>query len=160
MVGGDRSSFDRHKPLLDLIGDKVTYCGELGAGATCKIVNNLIGLSLHVLLSEALTLGIKSGVSLETLFEAVSNSSGNTQTMQGYPDGLFKGDFEPGFQVDLAAKDIGLAIEMGRRLSLPMELSNLALQRFLDAQEMGWGRLDSRAVARVQEERAGVHIRT
>ena len=80
--------------------------------------------------------------------------------MQGYPDGLFKGDFEPGFQLDLAAKDIGMAIEMGRSLALPMELSNLALQRYIDAQSEGWGRLDARAVARVQEERAGVHIRT
>ena len=160
LVGGDRSAFDQHKSLLDLIGDKVIYCGELGAGATCKIVNNLIGLSLHVLLSEALTLGIKTGVSLQTLFEAISKSSGNTQTMQGYPDGLFKGDFEPGFQLDLAAKDIGMAIEMGRSLALPMELSNLALQRYIDAQSEGWGRLDARAVARVQEERAGVHIRT
>ena len=160
LVGGDRAAFDRHKPLLDLIGDKVIYCGELGAGAVCKIVNNLIGLSLHVLLSEALTLGIKAGVTPQTLFEAISKSSGNTQTMQGFPDGVFKGDFGPGFQLALAVKDIGLATEMGRSMTLPMELSNLALQRFIDAQTRGWGGLDARAVVRLQEERTGVQMRT
>ena len=71
MVGGSRSTYDRYKPVLDLIGDKVMYCGELGSGAVCKIVNNLISLSVGVLLSEAFTMGIKAGVGPQTLFEAV-----------------------------------------------------------------------------------------
>lgn len=159
MVGGDRSEYDRYKPVLDLIGDKVMYCGELGAGAICKIINNLIGLSAGVILSEAFTLGLRAGVNAETLFRAVSGSSGNTQAMQGFPDGLFKGNFEPGFQLDLAAKDVGLATEMGRSLRIPMELANLVQQRYIDAQNRGWGKLASPAVARVQEERAGAEIR-
>ena len=159
MVGGDRSVYERYKPVLDLIGDKVTYCGELGAGAICKIVNNLIALSLHVLISEAFTLGIKSGVETQTLFEVISKGSGNTWTMQTYPDTLFKGNFEPGFQLHLAAKDVGLAVEMGRRMRLPVELSSLVEQRYIDAQSRGWGRLVAQAVARLQEERAGVEIR-
>ena len=159
MVGGSRSTYERYKPVLDLIGDKVTYCGELGSGAVCKIVNNLIGLSVGVLLSEAFTLGIKAGVGPQTLFEAVSKSTGDTRSMSKYPDSLFKGDFEPGFQLDLAAKDVGLATDMGRRLSVPMELANLAQQRYILAQNRGWGKLSSGAVARVQEEMAGVEIR-
>lgn len=159
MVGGDRSAYERYKPVLDLIGDKVMYCGELGAGAICKIVNNLVGLSVGVVLAEAFTLGVKAGVKPETLFEAVSNSSGNTQAMQGLPNGLFKGKFDPGFQLDLAAKDVGLATEMGRNLRIPMALSNLVQQRYIEAQNRGWGKLASGAVARVQEEAAGVTVR-
>ena len=159
MVGGDRSVYDRYKALLDLIGDKVMYCGDLGSGAVCKIVNNLIGMSVGVVLSEAFTLGAKAGVTPEMLFEAVSKSSGNTQAMQAFPNGLFKGNFEAGFQLDLAAKDVGLATDMGRRLRIPMELCNLAQQRYIDAQNRGWGKLASVAVARVQEERAGVELR-
>jgi 3-hydroxyisobutyrate dehydrogenase-like beta-hydroxyacid dehydrogenase len=160
MVGGDRAVYEKHKPVLDLIGDKVMYCGELGAGAICKIVNNLIGLSVGVVLSEAFTLGVKAGVPPQTLFDAISKSSGNTQAMQGLPNGLFKGNFEPGFQLDLAAKDVGLATEMGRALRVPMELANLVQQRYMEAQNRGWGRLASGAVARIQEERAGVEVRT
>ena len=160
MVGGDRSVYERYKPALDLIGDKVMYCGDLGSGAVCKIINNLIGLSLGVLLSEAFTLGIKAGVATETLFEAISQSSGNSTAMQGFPDGLFKGSFEPGFQLDLAAKDVGLATEMGRNLMVPMVLANLVQQRYVEAQSKGWGKQSSGAVARIQEELAGVRIRT
>ena len=160
MVGGDEPTYQRYKAVLDLIGDKVMYCGDLGAGAVCKIVNNLVGLSVGVVLSEAFTVGVKAGVPPETLFEAVSKSSGNTQAMQGFPTGLFKGNFEPGFQLDLAAKDVGLATEMGRRLRVPMDLSNLVQQRYIDGQNSGWGRMAAGAVARVQEKRAGVEVRT
>lgn len=160
MVGGDEPTYQRYKAVLELIGDKVMYCGDLGAGAVCKIVNNLVGLSVGVVLSEAFTLGVKAGVPPETLFEAVSKSSGNTQAMQGFSTGLFKGNFEPGFQLDLAAKDVGLATEMGRRLRVPMDLSNLVQQRYIDGQNSGWGRMAAGAVARVQERRAGVEVRT
>ena len=160
MVGGDVEVYERFKPVLDLIGDKAMYCGPLGAGAVCKIVNNLVGLSVAVVLSEAFTLGVKAGVGPQTLYEAVSKSSGNTERMHRFPDGLFKGNFDPGFQVDLAAKDVGLATEMGRDMGIPMELSNLVQQRYIEAQGRGWGRLESGAVIRLQEERAGVEVRT
>jgi len=158
MVGGDRDAYDEFKAVLDLIGDKVMYCGDLGAGAVCKIVNNLIGLSTGVLLSEAFTLGIKAGVDAETLFTAVAGSSGATQAMQGFPNGIFKRNFDPGFQLDLAAKDVGLATQLGRELRVPMEMSNIAQQRYITAQNEGWGRLSAGAVARIQEERSGVEI--
>ncbi len=159
MVGGDRGIYDQYKPALDLIGDKVVYCGDRGSGAVCKIVNNLIGLSVGVLLSEAFTMGVKAGVDAQTLFEAVSGSSGSTLAMQGFPNGLFKRKFEPGFQLDLAAKDVGLATQLGRELRVPMEMSNIAQQRYIDAQNRGWGRMGSGSVIRVQEERAGVEIK-
>lgn len=160
MVGGNQEVYERYEPVLDLIGDKTMYCGPLGSGAICKIVNNLVGSSVAVVLAEAFTLGIKAGVDPTTLFEAVSKSSGNTARMETFPDGLFKGDFEPGFQVDLASKDVGLATELGRDLELPMDLSNLVHQRYIEAQHKGWGKLESSAVIRLQEERSGVEIRT
>ncbi len=159
MVGGNRSVYEHYKPVLELIGEKVIYCGELGAGAVCKIANNLINLGNYILVSEALTLGIKAGVETETLFEAISHSSGNTECMQEFPTGLFQGKFEPGFQLDLGAKDIGLATEMGRQLRLPMELANIIEQRFIEARNRGWGQLSAVSVARLQEERADVEIR-
>ena len=159
MVGGDRATYDHYKPVLDLIGDKVMYCGGLGSGAVCKIVNNLIGLSVGVLLSEAFTMGVKWGVDAQTLYEAVSQSSGNTSSMHGYPNSIFQRNFEPGFQLDLAAKDVGLATQLGRELRVPMEMSNISQQRYIDGQNRGFGRMAAGAVAMVQEERAGVEIR-
>jgi 3-hydroxyisobutyrate dehydrogenase len=158
MVGGDRDTYDRYKTVLDLIGDKVMYCGALGSGAVCKIVNNLVGLSVGVLLSEAFSMGVKWGVDAQTLYEAVSGSSGNTTSMHGYPNGIFKRNFEPGFALDLAAKDVGLATQLGRELRVPMEMSNIAQQRYINGQNRGFGRMAAGAVAIVQEERAGVEI--
>ena len=159
MVGGDQSVYTSYKPVLELIGEKVMYCGEQGMGAVCKIVNNLINLGNYVLVSEALTLGLKAGAQTETMFKAISHSSGNTECMQEFPASLFRGNFEPGFKLDLGAKDVGLATEMGRQLQLPMELANIIEQRFTEALNRGWGQLASVSVARLQEERADVKIR-
>ena len=159
MVGGNPSVYTSYKPILELIGEKVIYCGEQGMGAVCKIVNNLINLGNYVLVSEALTLGLKAGAQTEVMFEAISHSSGNTECMQEFPASLFQGNFEPGFQLDLGAKDVGLATELGRQLRLPMELANIIQQRFTEAQNRGWGQLASVSVARLQEERTDVEIR-
>ena len=158
MVGGDRTIYDQYKPVLDLIGEKVMYCGGLGSGAVSKIVNNLIGLSVGVLLSEAFTLGVKWGVDAQTLYKAVSQSSGNTTSMHGFPNGIFQRKFEPGFQLDLAAKDVGLATQLGRELRVPMEMSNIAQQRYIAGQNRGYGKMAAGAVAMIQEDRAGVEI--
>ena len=158
MVGGDRTIYDQYKPVLDLIGEKVMYCGGLGSGAVSKIVNNLIGLSVGVLLSEAFTLGVKWGVDAQILYEAVSRSSGNTTSMHGYPNGIFQRRFEPGFQLDLAAKDVGLATQLGRELRVPMEMSNIAQQRYIAGQNRGYGKMAAGAVAMIQEDRACVEI--
>lgn len=159
MVGGDQSIYVRHKAVLELIGEKVIYCGEQGMGAVCKIVNNLINLGNYVLVSEALTLGLKAGAQTEVMYEAISHSSGNTECMQEFPGSLFQGNFEPGFKLDLGAKDVGLATELGRQLRLPMELANIIEQRFTEARNRGWGELASVSVAQLQEERADVKIR-
>ena len=159
MVGGDQSVYTTYKPVLDLIGEKVMYCGEQSMGAICKIVNNLINLGNYVLVSEALTLGLKAGAQTEIMFEAISHSSGNTECMQEFPASLFQGNFEPGFKLDLGAKDVSLATELGRQLRLPMELANIIEQRFTEARNRGWGQLASVSVARLQEERADVDIR-
>jgi 3-hydroxyisobutyrate dehydrogenase len=159
MVGGSEEIFQKYRETLELIGDKVMYCGDIGSGSICKIVNNLIGLSVNVLLSEAFTLGVKAGISPDILFDAISKSSGNTQSMQAFPETLFKRNFEPGFQVDLAAKDVGLATDLGRIMRIPMELSNIVQQRYIDAQNQGLGRLSANAVAQIQESRSGVEIK-
>ena len=159
MVGGDKNKYDKYKPVLDLIGNQVVYCGNLGAGAVCKIVNNLIGMTLGVVLSEAFSLGVKAGVDPMTLYNAVSMSSGETRQMHTFPTGLFEGNFEPGFKLDLGSKDVGLATNLGRSLRVPMDVSNLIQQKYVEAQNKGWGGQSTVAIAKLQEERAGVEIR-
>ena len=159
MVGGDEAVFRKYESVLSTIGDKVTYCGELGSGNICKIVNNLLSLSLNVMLSEAFTLGVKAGVSPAKLYEAVSKSSGSTRTMERWPRTIFKGDFTTTFALDLASKDVHLAVELAREMKMPLDLGNMVEQRYIEAQGRGWGAENSLAVARLQEEKAGTPIR-
>ena len=160
MVGGDEAAFRQVKPALDAIGRHVVYCGPSGSGAVCKICNNLMAMGSGVMLSEALTLGVKAGVDLETLADAISNSSGGCYLLaEKFPRYLFKGNFEPGFSIALAAKDVRLATDLGREYGVPMDLSNLIDQRHVEAMHRGWGQEDSDAVAKLQEEKAGVQLR-
>ena len=160
MVGGERAVFDRMKPTLDAIGSHVVYCGPIGNGMVCKICNNLLSMGIGVLMTEALTLGVKAGVHLATLADVIANSSGgNRRLVEKFPRYLFKGNFEPGFATALAAKDVRLATDLGREYGIPMELSNLVDQRHVEAMFRGWGPEDSDAVSKIQEEKAGIQLR-
>ena len=160
MVGGDEARYEKYKPVLDLMGTQVIYVGASGSGAVCKIANNLIGMTLGVVLSEAFSMGVKAGVDPATLYDAISMSTGDTKAMKSYPDTLFKGNFEPGFKLDLGSKDVGLATEIGRTLGVPMDVSNIVQQKYIEAQNRGWGEKSTLAVAKLQEEKSGVEIRT
>ena len=162
IVGGEEEVYRRVKPLLDVIGDpeKVVYCGPSGSGMVCKLCNNMINLSLGVLLAEALTLGVKAGVELSTLVDVISKSTGNTFRMEGiFPRGLFKGNFEPGYFLEHGLKDLRLAVQLAREMNLPMEMAALAEQRHVEAVARGLGRKNTDAVAMLQEELAGVQLR-
>jgi len=160
MVGGDQAVFQRVKPTLEAIGSHVVYCGPIGNGAICKICNNLMSMGTGALLAEALTLGVKAGVELEVLADVIANSSGGCKRLtEKFPRYLFKGNFEPGFATALAAKDVRLATDLGREYGIPMDLANLIDQRHVEAMHRGWGPEDSDAVAKIQEEKAGVQLR-
>ena len=160
MVGGDEAVFNRVKPALDAIGSHVVYCGPIGAGMIVKICNNLVSMGTGVLLAEALTLGVKAGVDLAVLADVMANSSGSCRRLtEKFSRFLFKGNTEPGFATSLAAKDVRLATDLGRELGIPMDVSNIVDQRHVEALVRGWGAQDSDAVARLQEEKAGVQLR-
>ena len=161
MVGGDEETFNQIKPALDAIGSHVVYCGPIGNGMVTKICNNLLSMGIGVLMSEALTLGVKAGMDLETLADVITNSTGgNKRLADKFPRFLFQGNFEPGFATALAAKDVRLATDLGREYGIPMELSNLVDQRHVEALFRGWGHEDSDAVAKLQEEKSGIQLRT
>jgi 3-hydroxyisobutyrate dehydrogenase len=162
MVGGDRQVYDRVKPVLDAIGDKVFYAGAVGAGTVCKLVHNMVGHSVRQAVAEALTLGVKAGVDAEAVWECVRRGAlGRMHYLhEGLPRTVFRGEYDPPtFALALARKDIGLATELARELDVPMPMTNLAEQIAIEAMNRGWGALDHNVVFRLQEEAAGVAVR-
>ena len=160
-VGGDREVYERCKPALDSIGDKVYYVGPIGCGAIAKLVHNCTGYVVQCALAEVFTMGVKAGVEPLALWQAVRRGAqGRRGTFEGLAEHLLPGKFDPpDFALRLARKDVDLAVAVGREYDVPMRLANLALQELTEALNRGWGDRDSRAAMLLQEERANVEVR-
>ncbi len=163
MVGGDEAVFNQVKPALEGIGDKVTYIGAIGAGSVAKLVHNMIAICSTQLLAEAFTMGVKAGVPAETLLTAVQNSAyGQGMMLKGTMGKMvLRGNFDRvTFALKLARKDLGLATELARELNVPIPLASMVEQDLLEAIVHGLGEKDSSAAFTVQEDRAGVKVRS
>jgi len=162
MVGGSKEAFERIKPVLDAIGDKVSYIGESGAGAVAKLVHNMIAICSTQLLAEAFTMGVKAGVAPEALLKVVQDGAyGQGMLLSGtMPKMVFRGNFDRvSFALKLARKDLGLATEVGRENNVPMPIASLVEQDFLSAIANGLADKDSTAAFTIQEQRANVKVR-
>jgi 3-hydroxyisobutyrate dehydrogenase-like beta-hydroxyacid dehydrogenase len=159
-VGGEQAIFDKHKPLLDAIGDQARFVGPIGAGSVAKLVHNCAGYAIQCALAEVFTLGVKGGVEPLALFEAVrQGAAGRRRTFDGLIDQFLPGSYDPpSFALRLAHKDVSLATALGRELGVPMRLANLTLEEMTEALNRGWGERDSRVAMLLQQERAGVQI--
>ena len=159
-VGGDKAAFDRHRNVLDAMGDKAAYIGPVGSATVAKLVHNMSGYALVCALAETFTLGVKAGVEPLALWQAVRQGAvGRRFTFDALIDQFLPGKYDPpAFALKLAHKDVALANALGRELGLPMRMCNLALAEMTEALARGWGGRDSRAVMLLEQERAGVEI--
>lgn len=158
MVGGDEEVFQRCKPVLDVLGDKVSYTGGIGSGSICKLMHNCILYGLQTILAECFSLGVKAGVEPRALWQAIRDGVVGRGILihQVLPDTYFRGRFDPpNFALRLAFKDVGLATSLAREFDVPMAMANLTFQELMSAMNRGWGDRDSRVAMLLQEERAG-----
>src|SRR5437868_8859954 len=159
-VGGKREIFERHKGVLDAMGDQARYIGPVGHATVAKLVHNCSGYALNVALAEAFTMGVKAGVDPLTLFQAIREGMvGRRRTFDALIDQFLPGVYDPpAFALRLAHKDMSLATGLGRELGVPMRTANLALEEMTEAMNRGWAQRDSRVSMLLQQERAGVEI--
>jgi 3-hydroxyisobutyrate dehydrogenase len=160
-VGGDKEVFDRCKPVLDAIGNQAYYVGPIGSGAIAKLVHNCAGYIIQAAVAEVFTMGVKAGVEPLALWQAVrKGATGRRGPFEGLAEHLLPGNFDPpDFALNLARKDVDLAVSVGREFDVPMRLANLALMEMTEAINKGWGARDSRVAMLLQEERSGVEVR-
>lgn len=159
-VGGEKEIFDKHKAVLDAIGDRAIYIGAIGAGSVAKLVHNCSGYAIQTALAEVFTMGVKAGVEPLALWEAVrQGAQGRRRTYDGLIDQFLPGKFDPpSFALRLAHKDVSLATALAREVGVPMRIANLTLEELTEARGRGWDDRDSRITMVLQEERAGVSI--
>lgn len=160
MVGGDKATYERCSGILRLIGKSIHHCGPIGAGTQLKLINNMMSRVNAYNALECMLLVKKLGLDMKTAFEVIRGSSGDSFVFhQKLPRSVFAGNFEPGFALDLAYKDIDLGTQMGREAGVPMLLANIVQQKLLDAKSRGWGSRDWTTIVLPLEEALGIELR-
>ena len=156
-VGGDEQIFNRHKRVLDAMGDQAAYIGPIGSGSIAKLVHNCTSAVLGVALAEVFTMGIKAGVEPLELWEAVRQGATGRQRTFDQLGRFLSGQHDPAdFALRLLHKDVGLAVGLGREVGVPMRLANMAYEELTEAMNRGWGTRNSTVGQLLQVERAGI----
>ncbi|WP_114418598.1 3-hydroxyisobutyrate dehydrogenase [Marinospirillum perlucidum] len=159
ICGGEKEAFDQAKPLLEPMAKNIFHAGEAGAGQIAKICNNMLLAVLMAGTTESLAMGVKNGLDPAVLSEIIKQSSGGNWTLNVYNPwpGVMEGvpssnDYQGGFQVDLMAKDLGLAMDtaVGSKSSVPM--GSLARNLFALHAQKGNGGLDFSSIQKMFAE--------
>lgn len=160
MVGGDQSIYEKVRgDILEHLGDKINYMGDIGCGSITKICNQLIAFACSNINNEAFVLGVKAGIDPKKLREVVLASSGSNRSLENWPQNVLRGNFEPGFKLKLALKDCRLALTLSREYGVPMPLAATVEQRLLDATAAGLGEKGAASPLLRLEELTGVKVR-
>lgn len=156
MVGGKAEVFERFRPVLLNMGASVVLCGEVGAGNTTKLCNQIIVACNIQALSEALTLAKKAGVEPETVFQAIRGGLAGSTVMDAKAPMMVSGDATPGFKIDLHIKDLGNVLDCAHAVgaSVPMTAQVMEVMQWLHAQ--GQGQADHSAIARYYQALDGL----
>lgn len=159
MIGGDAAVLERHRPLLESMGQQLIFVGPVGQGKVVKIVNQMMAAAHLLMIGEAFALGVRSGADPQTLYEVVKTSSGYSRMMDlRLPGFLLEGRFEPGFRLDLMKKDLNLALQSAQTLNIPLALTSAVSQVFAAASAAGHGDADFSAAAQYLADMAGIRL--
>ena len=158
-AGCEREVFDRILPVLTAMGRRILHTGPLGSASVLKVVTNYLATANLVSVAEALTTAAAAGMDLNTTYEALRISSGNSFVHETEGQVILNGSRDISFTMDLVVKDIGLFDEVARRHDVPLEVSPLLRQIFEDGQERFGPREWSPNIIRRLEEPTGLDVR-
>lgn len=159
MVGGEAHLLEKCRPLLEVMGKQIVHVGGVGQGKVVKMVNQMLAATHLLAIGEAFALGVKCGADPNTLYEVIKTSSGYSRMMDlRLPGFLLDGSFEAGFRLDLMKKDVNLALDSGRTLSVPLMLTSAVGQLFSAASAAGKGDADFSAAGQYVADLARVSL--
>ncbi|MEE8396158.1 MAG: NAD(P)-dependent oxidoreductase [bacterium] len=159
MVGGDKEVFDRVEPLLGHIGKNVFFVGGPGAGCTVKLINNMLSFCNLTAAGEGFLLGVRAGIDPDVLLEVMRAGSGNSAALIKFDRKILNGNFETEFALDLAHKDLRLALQLGDEQGASLMIGGLVINLMRQAVARGYGPLDSSALVRALEAPLGWEVR-
>jgi 3-hydroxyisobutyrate dehydrogenase-like beta-hydroxyacid dehydrogenase len=151
MIGAMAKDVAPYRPAIDAIGTSVFCLGEVGAGNILKLLNNLVALTGQAVLCQAMALADRVGVDRETAAEVISKSSGASFILDRKRNAIVAHDYSPGFHVELARKDLRLALELAEQAGARLDIVKPAEHLYDEAVQAGFGKLDSCGVVKVLE---------
>lgn len=152
MVGGHGEAFERARPLFALMGKTITLVGEVGAGQTAKVANQIIvGLTIEAV-AEALLFAAKAGVDPAKVRTALLGGYASSRILEVHGERMIRRNFEPGFRLELHQKDLGVALEGARALQLSLPHTASCAQMMNAASALGLREFDSSVILEVLEK--------
>ena len=158
MVGGPQELFDEYKPVLEAMGSSVVRCGEVGAGNTTKLANQIIVANNIRAVAEALTLAQLAGVDPELVYQAIRGGLAGSTVLDAKGPMMIAGNDKPGFKIDLHIKDLNNALECAHTVGapVPMTASVQEVMQWLHAHDCGQD--DHSAIAKYYEYLTDIKI--
>jgi 2-hydroxy-3-oxopropionate reductase len=151
MVGGAQTTFDRIKPLFELMGKNITLIGENGAGQTCKVANQIIVAATIEAVAEALLFASKAGADPAQVRQALMGGFAASPILEVHGERMIKRNFQPGFRVALHQKDLNLALAGARELGISLPATSTCQQLFNAVVACGGAGLDHSAMVQALE---------
>jgi 3-hydroxyisobutyrate dehydrogenase-like beta-hydroxyacid dehydrogenase len=159
MVGGDAAVFEAQLPLLKSFSGEVIHMGEIGFGSVAKLINNMLAFCNSAAAAEALMIGKRSGIDLKKLDAVIRNASGFSTGYANMANKALNGQFQATFALDLAHKDLRLALELADELGVPGMIAPQVLNLMRMARGLGMGSDDSCSMIRVYEKALNEEVR-
>lgn len=157
MVGGSAEAFERVRPLLEVVGKRITHLGPAGSGQVCKACNQVAVAVTLLGACEAMSLAARSGLDVDKMIDVVSGGAGGSWQLANLGPKIAACDHAPGFMIDLVLKDLAIVADTARDLKLPLNGAALAESYFrsVTASDVDGGRLGTQAMIRTLERLGG-----
>src|SRR4051812_8490716 len=146
LVGGDKAAFEKALPVLNAMGRMVRRIGDSGAGATLKLINNMLGASLTAAIAEAAQAAEAANLDRDAALEVLVEGAAGSRLMKTKLPKIFKRDFAPQFQLELMEKDLRYFLALAQDLDMPTPIASLVRSQYQAARRAQFGKLDSCAV--------------
>ena len=156
MCGGSEEDFERARPILQVIGSKITRIGPVGCGQIAKVANQVVIAGTYMALGEALTLAFRAGADPEKVVEAIGGGVAGSWILNNRSGKMLQDDYPLGFRLRLHRKDLGIALDTAREFKVPIAVASLVatIEDALIAQ--GYGDEDMSNLARFVRKGAGL----
>jgi 3-hydroxyisobutyrate dehydrogenase len=158
-VAGKQSDFDRHKPIFEVLGEKMFYVGKPGNGATIKLLTNLLWFTHAAVIGEALMLGAKADIPLEIVAQAIQSSAGNSWVAQHDIPSIFAGHYDPSFSLALCCKDLDLVNQIAHSQGFDLTMGQFVQKLFEEAKATYGESAAELHVVKLLEDKVGTYLR-